>query len=163
MTARRSSLLVRSAAATALVLVLAGCTSGGNFDPTMIFNNDMFDTKKKLQGDRAPVFPNGVPGTTSGVPADLVKGYQPPPEPSEAEANGAPPAAAEPPKPKPKPKPKVARAPATPPPRISVGPGQGAPAPQAGAPAQTNWPAPPQQQGAPPAQPAWPAPPRNPQ
>ena len=45
-----------------------------------IFNNDVFDTKKKLKGDREAVFPDGVPGTTTGVPADLVKGYQPPPD-----------------------------------------------------------------------------------
>jgi hypothetical protein len=155
MTARRSSLLVRGAGAAALVVMLTGCTSGGQFDPTAIFNNDMFDTKKKLQGEREPVFPNGVPGTTTGVPADLVKGYQAPPDQAEADANGAPPpAAAEPAKPKPKPKPKVARA--APPPRISVGPSgapaqQGAPAPQPTAP----------QQAAQPSQPAWPAPPKT--
>jgi len=45
-----------------------------------------FDTKTKLKGDRQPVFPTGVPGTSSGVPQDLVKGYQPPPD-QAADAN----------------------------------------------------------------------------
>ncbi len=89
--------LLRSAAALALVLVLAGCTPGGQFDPTTMFNTDVFDTKTKLKGQREPLFPNGVPGATTGVPADLVKGYQPPPDQSDADADaqGAPaPAAA---------------------------------------------------------------------
>ena len=90
---RRSPLLVRAGSAAALVLALAGCTPGGQFDPTSLFANDMFDTKNKLKGDRQPVFPNGVPGTSSGVPQDLVKGYQPPPD-QAADAN-APDAAAE--------------------------------------------------------------------
>jgi hypothetical protein len=171
MVLRRTSLLVKAGTATALVLVLAACTPGGQFDPTTIFANDMFDNKKKLQGQREPVFPQGVPGTTSGVPQDLYKGYQPPPDQAaDADANGAPPAAAaaaEPEKPKPKPKPKVASAPAPHPTRISVGPSgspSAAPAPQA-APSQapTDWPAPPvapAQQAAPPSQSVWPDPPK---
>src|ERR1041384_6518529 len=97
------------AAAVALALLLAGCTKGGQFDPTEMFNSDMFDTKKKLKGERTPVFPEGVPGATSGVPADLVKGYQAPPEqpdPDAAVPGPTPPATAEAAKPKPKPKPK---------------------------------------------------------
>jgi hypothetical protein len=83
----------------------------------------MFDSKKKLSGQREAVFPGGVPGTTAGVPPDLVKGYQAPPDPSDADASqppqGAGPgpktaaaggATAE-PKPKPKPRPRVATAP----------------------------------------------------
>ena len=102
-----SSSLFRVGSALALVLVLAACTKGGQFDPTEMFNNDMFDTKKKLTGEREPLFPNGVPGTTTGVPADLVKGYQAPPE--QADATAEPPApVAKPAKPKPKPKPKLA-------------------------------------------------------
>jgi hypothetical protein len=178
MTATRRSLsLVRVGSAAALVLALAGCTPGGQFDPTGLLANDMFDTKTKLKGDRQPVFPNGVPGTSSGVPPDLVKGYQPPPD-QAADANVADAAAAEAAKnkPKPKPKPKVARAPAQPPAapprRINVGPSpnQAAPAapaaPQGAAPSQTSpqqsvWPA------APPSAPAqqqvesrWPDPPK---
>ena len=177
---RRSPLLVRAGSAAALVLALAGCTPGGQFDPTTLLANDMFDTKTKLKGDRQPVFPNGVPGTSSGVPQDLVKGYQPPPD-QAADAN-APDAAAEEAaknKPKPKPKPKVARAPAqppaTPPRRINVGPtpNQAAPAapaaPQGAAPApqqsqQSVWPAPPPtapaQQAAPTVESRWPDPPK---
>ena len=177
---RRLPLLVRAGSAAALVLALAGCTPGGQFDPTTLLANDMFDTKTKLKGDRQPVFPNGVPGTSSGVPQDLVKGYQPPPD-QAVDAN-APDAAAEEAaknKPKPKPKPKVARAPAqppaTPPRRIIVGPtpNQGTPAapaaPQGAAPApqqsqQSVWPAPPQtapaQQAAPTVESRWPDPPK---
>ena len=159
--------------AGALVLVLTGCTPGGQFDPTSIFDNDMFNSKKKIAGDREPVFPNGVPGTSTGVPPDLVKGYQPPPDQAATDA-AAPDAAAPPPAEKPKPKPKVARAvPVAPSPagnqasahaaapaptRISIGKPavpaqqgaplqQAAPAQQTAAPAassQSVWPAPPQ-------------------
>jgi hypothetical protein len=121
-------LSVRVASALALVLALGACTKGGQFDPTELFNSDVFDSKKKLSGQREPVFPNGVPGTTTGVPPDLVQGYQPPPDQADADASGAPPPgggvpAATPgagapdataeakPKPKPKPKPKLASTP----------------------------------------------------
>src|ERR1700687_1474614 len=107
---RHSPSLIRLGSAIALVVVLARCTPGGQFAPTALLANDTFDTKKRLQGERQPVFPNGVPGAASGVPQDLVKGYQPPPA-QAADATGAlNAAAAEAVKPKPKPKPKVARA-----------------------------------------------------
>ena len=77
---RSHGFLYRAASVLALALMIAGCTKGGQFDPTEIFNSDVFDSKKKLRGDRAPVFPEGVPGTATGVPAELVKGYEPPPE-----------------------------------------------------------------------------------
>ena len=171
--------ILRAGSALAFVLVLlpllGACTKGGQFDPTELFNSDVFDAKKKLSGTREPVFPEGVPGTTAGVPADLVKGYQPPPEPSDADAAQAPrggaPGAGQrnatadaKPKPKPKPRPKVATAPAQapaqsgdaiwnqPPPaasptRINVGAKPAAPPPaQAqGAASQPNWPSPSQQ------------------
>jgi hypothetical protein len=35
-----------------------------------------FDNKPKLQGNRVPVFPEGVPGVQPGVPPELTKGYQ---------------------------------------------------------------------------------------
>jgi hypothetical protein len=168
-------LLVRAGSAAALVLALAGCTPGGQFDPTTIFANDTFDTKTKLKGDRQPVFPNGVPGTSSGVPQDLVKGYQPPPD-QAADVTAPDAAAEEAAKNKPKPKPKVARAPAqppaSPPRRINVGPGPGqaAPAaPQGAAPApqqpqQSAFPPPPPtapaQQAAPIVESRWPDPPK---
>jgi hypothetical protein len=180
---RRSPLLVRAGMAAVLMLALAGCTPGGQFDPTTLLANDMFDTKTKLKGDRQPVFPNGVPGASSGVPQDLVKGYQPPPDQAEASAPDAAAAEAAKNKPKPKPKPKMARAPAQPPAapprRINVGPtpNQGAPAaPQGAAPPaqpaspqqsqQSPWPAPPQtapaqqQQVSQPVESRWPDPPK---
>ena len=95
-------------AALGLGLTLAGCE---DFDPTAIFDSDIFNTKKPLPGQRHPVFPEGTPGVSQGVPPELVKGYQQP-----AEAAAAPQttatatpkqAAAEPSEPKPKLKPKV--------------------------------------------------------
>ncbi len=164
-----NSSLFRAAAALAFVLALAACTRGGQFDPTEMFNSDMFDSKTKLKGDRAPVFPNGVPGTTTGVPADLVKGYQPPPEQADATALPAAPAAsvapteAAKPKPKPKPKPKVAieKPPSSTPTRISVGPKPGVPARQQADPSQTVWPPPPQTTPAQSSQSTWPPPPQT--
>jgi hypothetical protein len=149
-----------------LTLIVSGCTKSGQFDPTDMFNSDVFDSKKKLKGERVPVFPEGVPGATTGVPAELVKGYEPPPDQPEGSdtvvAGPKPPpsvTAADKPKPKPKPKPKVAAQPAAAPPtRISVGS-----KPTAGQQAETRqsvWPAPPQQ-AAQSSQTAWPAPPQT--
>jgi len=173
---RYNSPVFRVACALAFLLVLAACTPGGQFDPTELFNSDVFDSKTKLKGQREPLFPNGVPGTTTGVPADLVKGYQPPPDHSDAnaDAQNAPAAATAPapaakPVEQPKPKPKVAvgrpraraarvqKPPASTPTRIDIG-AKGAPPQQ---PAQASWPnSPPpaaaSQQGG---QYAWPAPP----
>jgi hypothetical protein len=177
---RWTASVVRLGSAAVLGLVLAACTQGGQFDPTEVFNSDAFDSKKKLQGNREPLFPNGVPGAATGVPPDLVKGYQPPPD-QAADNNAAPdaaaPAPAKPePKPKPKPKPQVARAPAPapgqpqgsvfdqkPPTRISVGPAAkpGAAAPQ-GDTSQSAAPASaPIQQTAGPSQSVWPTPPQT--
>jgi hypothetical protein len=179
MTQRARRYCFHAASALALALVVAGCTKGGQFDPTELFNSDLFDTKKKLKGERAPVFPEGVPGATTGVPPDLVKGYQPPPEPQDADVavpGPTPPATAAEttnPKPKPKPKPKLAAqkppaasgagVPASASTRISVGSGQKSPAGQPDA-SQTAWPAPPptgSPQQAQSAQPNWPAPPQS--
>jgi hypothetical protein len=170
---RSHSSLLRAAAAVALALVLVRCTPGGQFDPTSLLDNDMFDTKSKLKGQREPLFPNGVPGATTGVPADLVKGYKTPDQgDADPDAINAPPAAqaavapqpqAE-PKPKPKPKPKVAigapRVPGQKPPpsnptRIDIG-AKGAPPQQ---PSASDWPASPPAGGPPHQDPAWPAPP----
>jgi hypothetical protein len=178
----RSSSLVRSGAAFAIVLALGACTAGGQFDPTEVLSTDVFNSKKKLSGEREPLFPQGVPGAETGVPPDLVKGYQPPPEPVAAADTGGDAAAktaaaAEKPRPKPKPKPKVARGPApqahdpvweqkapssAPPPARQ--PAQSAwPAPPSAQSGQANWPAPPaagqSSQAAPAAQTNWPAPP----
>jgi outer membrane biosynthesis protein TonB len=152
MTKRARSYFFRVASALALALLIAGCTKGGQFDPTELFSSDVFDSKKKLKGERTPVFPEGVPGATTGVPQDLVKGYQAPPEQPDADAavpGPTPPAAAaEATKPKPKPKPKLAvqKPPAAPaasgPTRITVGPAQ-KPATQQPDASQATWPAPP--------------------
>ena len=70
---RRSQRLIASAVVIALSGVLAGCSSGfGNWDPTDLL--DFLDTKKKLPGERKPVFPDGVPGLEQGVPKELYKG-----------------------------------------------------------------------------------------
>ena len=69
---RRSQRLIAAAVAIALSSALAGCTGGmGNFDPSDLL--DWLDTKKKLPGERKPVFPQGVPGLEQGVPKDLYK------------------------------------------------------------------------------------------
>ncbi|HMK70303.1 MAG TPA: hypothetical protein VK442_04950, partial [Xanthobacteraceae bacterium] len=96
-------MLVRLGAALAVVLAFAGCTPGGQFDPTELLSNDVFGTKKRVQGDRQPLFPSGVPGAETGVPPELMKGYQPPPEPVAENTDAAAKAAAAEPKPKPKP------------------------------------------------------------
>jgi hypothetical protein len=169
MAAERFPLLTRTGPVLALVLVLGACTAGGQFDPTEMVSGDIFNSKKRISGDREPVFPQGVPGAETGVPPDLVRGYQPPPEAPALSDNGPQAtakaaAAAEKPKPK-KPRPKIAKAPpqqphdpawdqpgATPP--GAAGRAPAPPPPQAAQ--QTNWPSPP---SAPTAQTNWPAPP----
>jgi hypothetical protein len=170
---RCSASLVRLGSTLPLMLVLIGCTPGGQFDPTEIFSSDMFSTKTKLQGKREPLFPNGVPGVTTGVPADLYKGYQPPPDQAADNgdaafgiAPGAVPAteAAKPePKSKPMPKPKLARKPTHRRTQIEVGvapkPAHARKRTQA---SKSIWPAPPQPpQPAQSAQSVWPAPPQT--
>lgn len=104
MTARATLRLARTALlAAGLALPLSACET---FDLT----NLIPDTKKKLPGERREVFPEGVPGVSKGVPPELMKGYQAPPE----EAAAAAPAEEKPkPEPKqaakPKPKPKQAK------------------------------------------------------
>jgi hypothetical protein len=162
---RRFSKFAWAAAVCALGIVLGSCTPGGQFDPTEMLSNDMFNTKKKIQGDREPLFPNGVPGAETGVPPDLMKGYQAPPEQAaavETPTTAAKPVpAAEKPKPKPKPKPAIARASAPGAPSAAQ-PGNAAwPAPQQQASPQTNWPSPSGGQSSQPAQTNWPAPPAS--
>jgi len=70
---RRPQRLIAATVLIALCSALAGCGSmGGGFDPTDLL--DFLDTKKKLPGERKPVFPDGVPGLEQGVPKDLYKG-----------------------------------------------------------------------------------------
>ena len=133
---------MRSAALVAgLVLPLAGCES---FDLT----NLIPDTKKKLPGERREVFPGGVPGVSQGVPQELVKGYQAPPETAAAAPAAEPveqPAPAPEPKKeaaKPKPKPRAKPTPTVAPEYQQPGQAQGQWPGQQAAP-QSSWPAPP--------------------
>src|SRR5262249_62426041 len=72
-TMRGSQRLIALSVLIALSGVLGGCSGGlANFDPSDLL--DWMDTKKKLPGDRKPVFPEGVPGLEQGVPKDLYKG-----------------------------------------------------------------------------------------
>jgi outer membrane biosynthesis protein TonB len=64
-------------------------------------NFELFDSKKKLPGDRKPVFPEGVPGIQQGIPSEYLHGAQAPPD-----QPAVPEEALEKPKPKPAPKPK---------------------------------------------------------
>jgi hypothetical protein len=64
--------LIAATIVIALSGALAGCSSMGNWDPTDML--DFLDTKKKLPGERKPVFPDGVPGLEQGVPKELYKG-----------------------------------------------------------------------------------------
>ena len=69
---RRSQRLIAATVLIALSGALAGCSSVYNWDPTDML--DFLDTKKKLPGERKPVFPAGVPGLEQGVPKELYKG-----------------------------------------------------------------------------------------
>jgi hypothetical protein len=72
---RRSQRLIAASVLIALCGALAGCSGGfSSFDPSDLL--DFLDTKKKLPGERKPVFPDGVPGLEQGVPKDLYKGSQ---------------------------------------------------------------------------------------
>jgi outer membrane biosynthesis protein TonB len=64
--------IVLLAALMALATALAGCE---NFDMDKL---DIFhlSSKKPLPGKREPLFPNGVPGVTQGIPKEYMKSYQ---------------------------------------------------------------------------------------
>ena len=73
---RRSQRLIAAAVLISLSGVLAGCSDSmsklSDWDPTDML--DFLDNKKKIPGDRKPVFPEGVPGLDQGVPKQLYKG-----------------------------------------------------------------------------------------
>ena len=73
---RRTQRILMLAVIAAVLPMLAGCA---DFDPDKL---DIFglSEKKKLPGDRKPVFPEGVPGVSQGIPPEYIKGNQPPPE-----------------------------------------------------------------------------------
>ncbi len=145
---KRFARVIFTVSALSLGLVLAGCET---FDPTAIFDLEMFNTKKKLPGERRAVFPEGTPGVPQGVPQELVKGYQ---SPEQAEP---PPQQAQPAEAKPKPKPKVVAKPKneSTPTAVTVRPSQA----QSQQQSQTQWPDPPSQQRQPSGGVAWPDPP----
>ena len=138
MRAMRSVLL--TAALLALGGALAGCESMENFQ--------FWDTKKKLPGDRKPVFPEGVPGIEQGIPPELVKGYQEPQQPPDPAAQAAQETAEKADtkkveaKPKPKPKPRQV---AQPRPPQQPQAGQQQPQPQQTQAPQQGWPSSPPQ------------------
>src|ERR1700733_14267632 len=87
---RRMQRLIAATVLIALSGAVAGCSSSmSSFDPMDWL--DWIDTKKKVQGDRKPVFPDGVPGLEQGVPKSLYKGAQQDPDPSAQEAAVPPP------------------------------------------------------------------------
>ncbi|MEY9398183.1 hypothetical protein ABIF66_009004 [Bradyrhizobium japonicum] len=96
---RRTPRLIAAAVLIAFTGILGGCSS---FDPSDML--DFLDTKKKLPGDRKPVFPEGVPGLEQGVPREMYKGAQQQPDPN------APAVAALPAEPPPEAKPANAKA-----------------------------------------------------
>ena len=70
---RRPQRLIAAFVLIAFSGALAGCSSGiSSWDPMDML--DWIDTKKKIPGDRKPVFPDGVPGLEQGVPKSLYKG-----------------------------------------------------------------------------------------
>lgn len=116
---------------------------------------DLFDSKKKLTGERKPVFPEGVPGVASGIPPEMVKGYREPegggtPDPAKVAAEAAAEPAAKPKKPasqrtasKPAPKPQAPPDPDAAAPNRAAAPGpapQAAPAPWPTQQPQAAWP-----------------------
>jgi len=132
------------------VPALTACSGGFDMDKLDVFG---LNEKKKLPGERKELFPGGVPGVTQGIPAEFMKGNQPPTDaaqtpPSteqgkEAAAAGQDKktAAAEPEEPKPKPKRPPKPRTASQPTAITVSPAQQQPS--------APWPdqQPPQQQG----------------
>jgi hypothetical protein len=133
---------MRPLARLGFAIVLAGATalvSGCDSLDTLT----LFDSKTKLSGDRKPVFPEGVPGVTPGVPPEMVKGYHepvaetpPPAVPGEAKPKAA--------EAKPTPKPHAVQAAAKPKPAPAVQ-AQASPPPAPAATATAPWPNQPQQ------------------
>lgn len=72
----RNRRLIAAGFAVVIVTALGGCSSFNtpSFDPTDML--DFLDTKKKAPGERKPVFPEGVPGISQGVPKEMIRGSQ---------------------------------------------------------------------------------------
>ena len=73
------SLAVSAGLVLASCSLLAACTKGGQFDPTDDVRHRHVRHQEEAEGQREPVFPQGVPGAHDGRSGGLVKGYQPPP------------------------------------------------------------------------------------
>lgn len=67
-------MLVARGLIVAAVLMSMGVAVSG-CDTLDSLNLDFFDSKKKLPGERKPVFPEGVPGVSQGIPPEYQKGY----------------------------------------------------------------------------------------
>ena len=156
-TMRRPQRLIAAAILVALSGALAGCGSTAGFDPSDLL--DFLDTKKKLPGDRKPVFPEGVPGLEQGVPKDLYKGARQQDDPNAQAAAAAPPPVEE-PKSKRGAKSKGKQAAADPDaaPEEEAGTAAAPPAPKPAKIVRKRTTAPPPDQSAAPAQSAFPAP-----
>ncbi len=70
----RISRLLAAAFVLAFASALGGCSSfsAPAWDPSDLL--DFLDTKKRAPGERKPVFPEGVPGISQGVPKEMVRG-----------------------------------------------------------------------------------------
>lgn len=157
----RKRRIVMLAVLIALAPMVSGCA---DFDADKL---DIFhlNDKKKLPGEREPVFPNGVPGVTQGIPQEYMKGSEqeqagaavPIPSVDPAATAAEKPTAQSEPKPAAKPKPKrvAKRKPKPKPPAEATA----KPAAQQPAAASTAWPAPAQTNSNTTSQPAapWPA------
>jgi hypothetical protein len=155
---RRPQRLIATAVLIALSGALAGCGSTAGFDPSDLL--DFLDTKKKLPGDRKPVFPEGVPGLEQGVPKDLYRGARQQDDPNAQAAAAAAAAPAEEPKSKrgAKSKGTQAAAPAAADPDEEGSTAAAPPAPKPAKIVRKRTTAPPPDQSAAPAQSAFPAP-----
>src|SRR5271169_2150140 len=136
---------MRPLARLGFAMVLAAAAALVSACDTLENVGSMLDNKTKLSGDRKPVFPEGVPGVTPGVPPEMVKGYrepvvETPPPPVLGEQTLA---AEAKPKPKPKPKPHAIQTAAKPQPAPVAQAAASAPSPGN---ATAPWPNQPQQQ-----------------
>jgi hypothetical protein len=119
-TTRRTQRLLAGAFLLCFAGLLGGCGSLSTtaWDPTDLL--DFLDTKKKAPGERKPVFPEGVPGITQGVPKELVRGSA---ESRDAQAAAAaPPPEAAPPPPAPTKRTKSASRSAPAQPQVEIAP-----------------------------------------
>ena len=135
-TRRSHRSLIRLGAALALVLVLAACTAGGQFDPTEVSRQRHVQYQEDAFGPARTAVSHGVPGATHRRSAGSGEGLSAAAGGSGAADNGPEAtakaaAAAEKPKPKPKPKPRVAKVPAQQAHRSGLGSANGAAPPGA--------------------------------